>query len=138
MIKPWHPADEATAASTLAVFVEWLRATGRKADADPAAVRDWAARDALRQNAPPVPLDLGAGGWRELVASAAWHLLDENVRPDDRVVWGGAIGDAWALGALICGATLILTDAAGEALAEIAAAEKAKILRRPLSNPDAR
>jgi hypothetical protein len=45
MIKAWHPPDEATAASTLAVFVEWLRATARLPEADPAAIRQWAARD---------------------------------------------------------------------------------------------
>ncbi len=39
----WHPADEGMAASNLAVFIEWLRASGRMVDADPARVKAWAA-----------------------------------------------------------------------------------------------
>ena len=43
--KMWFPVDEATAASTAAVFVEWLRATGRAPD-DDAAFADFAGLDA--------------------------------------------------------------------------------------------
>src|SRR5271169_4196246 len=129
----WFPPDEPTAASTLAVFVEWLRATARLPGVDPDAIRQWAARDdaaftaavaafagldpaagnvanrlrhagpqealvlrrggirqswsrdALRQHRPPLPADLaaalGSGTWHDLVASAAWHLLQMNTRP---------------------------------------------------------
>jgi hypothetical protein len=38
----WHPADERMAASGLAVFVEWLRASGRRTNAEPAQVLAWA------------------------------------------------------------------------------------------------
>jgi hypothetical protein len=37
----WHPTDEQEAASTLAVFVEWLRAGGQMPDASPARVAAW-------------------------------------------------------------------------------------------------
>ena len=48
MIKAvWHPADERMAAGNLTCFVEWLRATGHRADANPDSVLVWAAsRDA--------------------------------------------------------------------------------------------
>jgi hypothetical protein len=187
MIKTWHPHDEATAAGTLTVFVEWLRATARLPGAKPDAVRAWAARDqpafiaaiaefagldaaagnaanrlrysgprealvlrrggirlswsrdALRQNRPPLPADIAAalqsGTWHDLVASTAWHLLDAGTRPDDRLRWAGTIADAWALGALVCGAAIILTDAPADALPAIAAEERGKILRPPPSGP---
>ncbi|MCW3473631.1 hypothetical protein [Limobrevibacterium gyesilva] len=41
----WHPFDETAAASTLATFIEWLRASGRLADADPASVDTWRRAD---------------------------------------------------------------------------------------------
>ncbi|MBU6497897.1 MAG: hypothetical protein KGJ41_12095 [Rhodospirillales bacterium] len=40
----WHPPDEATAASNLMVFIEWLRASGLLPEADPAEVAAWRAR----------------------------------------------------------------------------------------------
>jgi hypothetical protein len=40
----WHPPDESMAASALAVFVEWARATGAMPLADPDQVMTWAAR----------------------------------------------------------------------------------------------
>jgi hypothetical protein len=180
--KPWHPPDEATAASTLAVLVEWLRATARLPNADPDTAREWAARnaagfaafagldqaagnaanrtrhagpqealvlrrdglrrswsrDALKENKPPFPQHIAAalnsGTWHDLVSSAAWHLLHEKTRPDDRLLWDGDPADPWALGALTCGATLILADA----LPAIAREEQARILRPPPSGPDAR
>ena len=189
MIKAWQPPDEATAASTLAVFVEWLRATARLPDADPATIRQWSARDAaafaaaiaafagldpragnaanrlrhagpqealvlrrggvrqswsrdaLRQNLPPLPADLaaalGSGTWHDLVQTAAWHLLRLNTRPDDRLLWAGDPTDARPLGALICGATIILTDAPADELPAIAAEELGEILRPPPADPDA-
>jgi hypothetical protein len=189
MIKAWHPPDEATAASTLAVFVEWLRATARLPDANPDAIRQWAARDeaafaaaiaafagldpaagnaanrlryagprealvlrrggvrqswsrdALRQGAPPLPADLagalGSGTWHDLLASAAFHLLHANTRPDDRLLWAGDPTDPWPLGALICGAAIILTDAPADTLPAVAAEERATILRPPPSGRDA-
>jgi hypothetical protein len=189
MIKTWHPPDEAAAASTLAVFVEWLRATARLPGADPDAVREWAgreadafseaiaafagldpaagnaanrlrytgprealvlrrggvrqswSRDALRHNQPPLPADIAAafhaGTWHDLVASVAWHLLDADTRPDDHLLWSGDPTDALPLGALICGATIILTDAPAEAPPFIAAEESATILRPPPSGRDA-
>jgi hypothetical protein len=45
--KPWRPADEAEAVGGMAVFVEWLRATGRMPAASPAAVQN------LRSTDPP-------------------------------------------------------------------------------------
>lgn len=86
--------------------------------------------------------------WDELVAETAFHLLHNNTRPDDRVLcqWGG-VGAAGApqagappqggreFGVLTLGATLILADAAGDELAAIAALERARILRPPLSGP---
>jgi hypothetical protein len=181
MIKAWHPPDEATAASTLAVLVEWLRATARLPDADPDTARAWAARDAagfaafaglhqaagnaanrtrhagpqealvlrrdgnrqswsrdaLKEKQPPLPPDIAAalhsGTWHHLVASAAWHLLHAETRPDDRLLWDGDPADPWALGALTCGATLILADARPT----IAREEQAKTFRPPPSGPDA-
>ena len=41
----WYPKDEAEAVSVMTVFVEWLRASGRMADATPALVRAWYRRD---------------------------------------------------------------------------------------------
>ncbi len=38
----WHPADERMAASAMAVFVEWLGASGRMTDAEPERVLAWA------------------------------------------------------------------------------------------------
>jgi hypothetical protein len=100
-------------------------------------VRQSWSRDALRANRPAVPADIAAalhsGTWHELVASAAWHLLQENTRPDVRLLWDGDPADPRALGALTCGAALILADA----LPAIAAEEKAKILRPSPSGPDA-
>jgi hypothetical protein len=37
----WRPTDEASAGSTLAVLIEWLRATGRRDGATPEDVRNW-------------------------------------------------------------------------------------------------
>jgi hypothetical protein len=42
----WRPANEAESVGGMAVFVEWLRATGRMTGATPKAVRHW--RDADR------------------------------------------------------------------------------------------
>jgi hypothetical protein len=188
--RSWFPPDEPTAASTLTVFVEWLRATARLPDADPDAVTRWMAlddalfaeaiaafagldaaagnaanrlryagprealvlrrggsrqswsRDALRQNRPPPPTDLATtlsgGTWKDLVATVAWHLLEAETRPDDRLLWAGDPTDALPFGALACGATLILTDAPADALPAIATGEKAKLLRPPPSDRDAR
>ena len=44
-VREWYPADEAEAVSTIAVFTEWLRASGRMPDASPAAVRRWYVQD---------------------------------------------------------------------------------------------
>ena len=188
--KSWFPPDEPTTASTLAVFVEWLRATARQRDADPDAVRRWMARgdaqftaaiaafagldaaagnaanrlryagprdalvlrrggtrqswsrDALRRKPAPLPADLaitlGSGCWKDLVATVAWHLLEAETHPDDRLLWAGDPTDPLPFGALACGATLILTDAPADALPAIATEEKAKILRPPPSGRDAR
>ena len=38
---PWFPADESEAVSARTVFIEWLRATGRMPDADPATLQAW-------------------------------------------------------------------------------------------------
>jgi hypothetical protein len=188
--KPWFPPDEPTAAGTLTVFVEWLRATARLPDADPDAVRDWMARDdaafadaiaafagldpaagnaanrlrytgprealvlrrgglrqswsrdALWQNLPPLPADLAAalraGTWQDLIATVAWHLLEAETRPDDRLLWAGDPTDPLAFGALACGAAIILTDAPAGVLPAIATEETARTVRPPPSDPDAR
>jgi len=41
---PWRPTDEAEATANLTHLVEWLRATGHAPAANPALLRDWAAR----------------------------------------------------------------------------------------------
>jgi hypothetical protein len=41
---PWRPGSEAEAASTMATFVEWLRANRTVPDADPTFVRQWLRR----------------------------------------------------------------------------------------------
>jgi hypothetical protein len=215
----WCPPDEATAASTMAVFIEWVRAAARQPDPprwvtaraammgkiDPQAVFRWEAeepasfaaaiaafaglderlgalgnrlryagrkealvlrcggtrlawsRDELRaacevgvRNMPALPdriaAALQAGTWDRLVAEAAFHLLHNNTRPDDRVLcrWDrvDAAGEhkerhCLPFGVLTVGATLVLADAPEEELAAIAAAERARMLRPPPSSPGA-
>ena len=125
-VPPWFPSDEAEAVSARTVFIEWLRATGRMADADPATVAAWRktdaqtfreafaafagidptapARDALRKAAPEDwrPF-VDATAMPEFLDAVAAHLLDAGTRPDDRLVWTGAPA-LWPLAALVIGA----------------------------------
>ena len=158
----WLPTDERMAASGLAAFVEWLRAGGLMAGAEPGRVLAWARGrggdfDAARAafmgwgaTGPRIALWRGgreamvvyrqgerrawtydavpreitdALGRADAVGLAAFHVLERDVHPDDRVVWTGASDDPLPLGALYVGATVIFTDDAG-----VVAAEGARVL----------
>ncbi len=145
----WHPADERMAASALAVFVEWLRASGRMHGAEPARVLEWArarspefdaamaafmgwgasgphlcpgrglreavveVRDGVRRvwTYDALPADVMAAlAAADAVGLAAFHLLERGTRPDDVVAWSGAAEDVVPLGALLVGATVVVTD----------------------------
>jgi hypothetical protein len=125
-VRPWYPSDEQEAASARTVFIEWLRATGRVPDADPATLQAWRAsdpvsfrtafasfagidpaapaRDTLRSPAPEEYLAaLDVAGMAEFLDTVAAHLLDAGTRPDDRLVWAGPPA-LWPLAALAIGA----------------------------------
>jgi hypothetical protein len=123
---PWFPSDEAEAVSARAVFIEWLRATGRRLHADPADIQAWRKadptafraafatfagidptappRDALRRPAPEEYLAfLDTTRIEDFVDAIAAHLLDANTRPDDQLTWTGSPA-LWPLAALAIGA----------------------------------
>jgi hypothetical protein len=60
MVSAWRPESEAEAAGAMAGFIEWLRAGGRREDADPAAVLAWVAGRSADFDAAVV----GFMGWR--------------------------------------------------------------------------
>ena len=57
-------------------------------------------------------------GRADAAGLAAFHLLERDVHPDDRVLWTGASDDPLPLGALYIGATVIFADNPGVATAE--------------------
>ena len=58
------------------------------------------------------------------IALAIFHILHNNTRPDDRLLWMGAADDALPLGALFVGATVILADDPTSALASAEGAQE--------------
>jgi hypothetical protein len=72
--------------------------------------------------------------WPALIGAVAHHLLVVGTRPDDRLLWAGAVTDPLPFGALPLGTTLIVADAPPADLAAFAASENA-ILLRPASGP---
>jgi hypothetical protein len=92
-------------------------------------------RDTLRAGLPALPSDIAAllAGldWAELVRIAAYHLLVAGTRPDDRLLWDGAMTDALPYGALLLGATVILVDDPSADRSALGAAEGARLLRPP-------
>ena len=79
----WRPRDEAEATGNLAVFVEWLRATGRRPHACPGDVAHWrAAEPAAARQAVAAFAGVEAGDPMRLEALAV-TLLDDDRRPDD-------------------------------------------------------
>lgn len=75
---------------------------------------------------------LAAGGTAMLAGQAADHLLRLEVRADETVLWAGPVGDPWPLGALLAGATLVLCDPPPDDAEAVAAAEAARVIRRPV------
>ncbi len=103
----WRPGSEAEAASNMAVFVEWLRATGRRPDATPDAVRAWwreAPEPFLASIAAFVPT---APHDPEVLAALARHLLADETRPDDVVEWPGDPEAPWPRAARLLGAAVV-------------------------------
>ncbi len=103
----WRPGGEAEATSNMAVFVEWLRATGRRPLASPDDVRLW------RQREPDACLaavaDFAGTADRDLLSALAEHLLTAETRPGDVLAWHGDPGDPWPRAARALGATVVLT-----------------------------
>ena len=104
----WRPASEAEAASNMAVFVEWLRATGRRPETSPDDVRAWwtAAPDTLLATiaafAAVHPED------RALLPALAEHLLVAETRAGDTLAWHGDPDAAWPRAARAAGAAVAL------------------------------
>ena len=96
--------------------------------------RAWS-RDAWRAGDPPVPADirtmLEALAWPDVIAAVAHHLLEAGTRPDDRLLWAGAVTDPLPFAALPFGATIILADPPPADPAAFAAREGASVLRPP-------
>ena len=133
----WRPRDEAEATSNLAALIEFFRARGGANDVSPEIISQLRQENSGKfaillavfcdlDPAEPIPPDrfvrvegpnasariaamLKQADWPTLLASVAAHLLDAEIRPDDRVLWTDRSDNPWALGALAVGATLILT-----------------------------
>ncbi len=102
--RAWRPSSEAEATSNLAVFVEWLRATGRRPAANPTDLRCWWAAEPaalLRAVAVFAAVDSKDG---RLLAALADHLLIRDLRPGDTFDWRGDPADPCARAARLIGA----------------------------------
>jgi hypothetical protein len=80
---------------------------------------------------PALAARLAGATWAELLALAAATLIDDDTRPADRLLWAGDPADPWSLGGLLAGATVILSLDAAPDHAALAAAERARLVRRP-------
>ena len=128
MSKPkWRPATAAEATSNVAAFIEFARATG-VADLTPAQIPAFQAENPAKFHALLAGfagLDLASGlapqlarvtsnaamrdraSWDLVLDSFFYYLLEEELRPNDVLVWKGEPDDPAMLGAQLTGATVI-------------------------------